>query len=118
MRLVVIAATASPGVRMPTRFSGSAPLTAISSSAPRSEEHTSELQSRLHLVCRLLLEKKKIIHRPIHSVFTDLSNLIYQYMVALLPKTDFFLTISPHYCLNPWWFDALSRVTRGHLRDL
>src|SRR2546429_6370870 len=28
-------------------------------SANRSEEHTSELQSRLHLVCRLLLEKKK-----------------------------------------------------------
>src|SRR2546422_4744952 len=27
--------------------------------ANRSEEHTSELQSRLHLVCRLLLEKKK-----------------------------------------------------------
>src|SRR5205809_3005702 len=29
--------------------------------AYRSEEHTSELQSRLHLVCRLLLEKKKQI---------------------------------------------------------
>src|SRR2546422_5297051 len=29
------------------------------SSEERSEEHTSELQSRLHLVCRLLLEKKK-----------------------------------------------------------
>src|SRR2546422_3420699 len=29
------------------------------SAPPRSEEHTSELQSRLHLVCRLLLEKKK-----------------------------------------------------------
>src|SRR2546422_3997320 len=28
----------------------------------RSEEHTSELQSRLHLVCRLLLEKKKNKH--------------------------------------------------------
>src|SRR5947209_19279975 len=28
----------------------------------RSEEHTSELQSRQYLVCRLLLEKKKIIH--------------------------------------------------------
>src|SRR5205809_6635651 len=28
-------------------------------SGDRSEEHTSELQSRLHLVCRLLLEKKK-----------------------------------------------------------
>src|SRR2546429_5768522 len=29
----------------------------------RSEEHTSELQSRLHLVCRLLLEKKKTTQR-------------------------------------------------------
>src|SRR2546429_2536835 len=32
--------------------------------ALRSEEHTSELQSRLHLVCRLLLEKKKKPVRP------------------------------------------------------
>src|SRR2546422_1480767 len=31
----------------------------ISAPQNRSEEHTSELQSRLHLVCRLLLEKKK-----------------------------------------------------------
>ena len=31
----------------------------MSSIAPRSEEHTSELQSRTNLVCRLLLEKKK-----------------------------------------------------------
>src|SRR3989449_4968310 len=30
----------------------------------RSEEHTSELQSRLHLVCRLLLEKKKNLYHP------------------------------------------------------
>src|SRR5438105_8907717 len=30
-------------------------------SPPRSEEHTSELQSRVDLVCRLLLEKKKLI---------------------------------------------------------
>src|SRR3712207_8571249 len=29
---------------------------------PRSEEHTSELQSRQYLVCRLLLEKKNIYH--------------------------------------------------------
>src|SRR5687768_18146931 len=33
--------------------------------AARSEEHTSELQSRLHLVCRLLLEKKK--HTQYHQ---------------------------------------------------
>src|SRR2546422_1818969 len=32
---------------------------ASSAESVRSEEHTSELQSRLHLVCRLLLEKKK-----------------------------------------------------------
>src|SRR5260370_3648431 len=31
-------------------------------SCPRSEEHTSELQSHLNLVCRLLLEKKKTTH--------------------------------------------------------
>src|SRR5436305_11285640 len=37
------------------------PMSVLRSKAdmPRSEEHTSELQSRPHLVCRLLLEKKK-----------------------------------------------------------
>src|SRR3989449_6667767 len=39
----------------------------------RSEEHTSELQSRLHLVCRLLLEKKKQKSRPIEQCTTRLS---------------------------------------------
>src|SRR3989442_10878344 len=34
----------------------------------RSEEHTSELQSRPHLVCRLLLEKKNQMHSPHISV--------------------------------------------------
>src|SRR2546422_3871236 len=34
---------------------------ALSFPAARSEEHTSELQSRLHLVCRLLLEKKNLL---------------------------------------------------------
>src|SRR3712207_8790611 len=33
--------------------------TSVSNCSPRSEEHTSELQSRQYLVCRLLLEKKK-----------------------------------------------------------
>src|SRR2546422_3188216 len=36
----------------------------------RSEEHTSELQSRLHLVCRLLLEKKK--KKTIISIMTTI----------------------------------------------
>src|SRR5438309_8831016 len=34
----------------------------------RSEEHTSELQSQFHLVCRLLLEKKKNTRSTYHSV--------------------------------------------------
>src|SRR3712207_8265377 len=34
----------------------------VGEDVPRSEEHTSELQSRQYLVCRLLLEKKKKIH--------------------------------------------------------
>src|SRR5687768_18094933 len=37
----------------------------------RSEEHTSELQSRLHLVCRLLLEKKKV------NLLKELHNDVY-----------------------------------------
>src|SRR3712207_7793592 len=41
-----------------SRQASSSPATARSS-ATRSEEHTSELQSRQYLVCRLLLEKKK-----------------------------------------------------------
>src|SRR4030043_528197 len=46
----------SPSVRFPfTRRKRAASWPGFS----RSEEHTSELQSRLHLVCRLLLEKKK-----------------------------------------------------------
>src|SRR3989304_6678380 len=35
----------------------------------RSEEHTSELQSRLHLVCRLLLEKKK--HKKLYKQYNS-----------------------------------------------
>src|SRR6266487_6110346 len=38
--------------------------------ATRSEEHTSELQSPVHLVCRLLLEKKKTTYNPPDSVNT------------------------------------------------
>src|SRR2546429_3627160 len=38
----------------------------------RSEEHTSELQSRLHLVCRLLLEKKKNL-LPVVGSFSSFS---------------------------------------------
>src|SRR5205809_4295461 len=46
----------------------SAPMaTALRISSARSEEHTSELQSRLHLVCRLLLEKKNAVRPDVHA---------------------------------------------------
>src|SRR5256885_11992110 len=40
---------------------------------PRSEEHTSELQSPCNLVCRLLLEKKKISPRTLNHVAPSIS---------------------------------------------
>src|SRR5690349_22773025 len=42
--------------------------------AERSEEHTSELQSRRDLVCRLLLEKKKKIYTRINVTTVEFSN--------------------------------------------
>src|SRR5687768_17900653 len=46
----------------------------------RSEEHTSELQSRLHLVCRLLLEKKKT-KKNYNKIFIQ---NIYKYITIIL----------------------------------
>src|SRR3712207_8708782 len=52
--------TTAPGCRTDRSCSGSAePAGGTSPDSERSEEHTSELQSRQYLVCRLLLEKKK-----------------------------------------------------------
>src|SRR2546422_4559325 len=55
--LMQVADVAAPITRWEQSFD--APLTDVFEMQTRSEEHTSELQSRLHLVCRLLLEKKK-----------------------------------------------------------
>src|SRR3712207_6909485 len=48
--------------RRPGLGGGSRRQRAVSAPRRRSEEHTSELQSRQYLVCRLLLEKKKKYH--------------------------------------------------------
>src|SRR5437762_3781831 len=50
---VIVRETIPPTFRRSTRPVSSRPV------PPRSEEHTSELQSPMYLVCRLLLEKKK-----------------------------------------------------------
>src|SRR5438105_11334487 len=51
----------------------------------RSEEHTSELQSRVDLVCRLLLEKKKI-YGTLHTIGTSDYVLTLSVSQALFPR--------------------------------
>src|SRR5437762_9001712 len=48
---------------------------------PRSEEHTSELQSPMYLVCRLLLEKKKKIQQQYHYTRINMYVLIIQIII-------------------------------------
>src|SRR5436309_12675396 len=52
------------GIRAPARAPVFADRESHRPPSPRSEEHTSELQSRENLVCRLLLEKKKGLNQP------------------------------------------------------
>src|SRR3989442_5461509 len=52
-------------------------LTRLARTRDRSEEHTSELQSRPHLVCRLLLEKKKKKNTITRMHETHLSHISY-----------------------------------------
>src|SRR5689334_24743677 len=61
-RAVAARVAAGPGDRRQERLAQRAGL-----AAGRSEEHTSELQSQFHLVCRLLLEKKKTTWRHAHT---------------------------------------------------
>src|SRR3712207_8867357 len=61
------------GLSSDSMRSASSPMT---TSARRSEEHTSELQSRQYLVCRLLLEKKKYYEWIYNHVHTTPSRLM------------------------------------------
>src|SRR5436305_3375112 len=69
---------------------GELPLTLL----PRSEEHTSELQSRPHLVCRLLLEKK---NRPI-AIFS---------VVIICANFDSLQLLSGHLTACAYFTDGL-----------
>src|SRR3712207_7111023 len=55
------------GIPLAGRITRSLYNVRLTSEEGRSEEHTSELQSRQYLVCRLLLEKKKTNDTPTHS---------------------------------------------------
>src|SRR5438309_6587816 len=78
----------APRADAPRRQERGARVRPLDPRAPRSEEHTSELQSQFHLVCRLLLEKKNfligffsilsehgvaavIVRRPLHQLRHD-----------------------------------------------
>src|SRR2546425_5476511 len=63
VRIFFFAISAYPGLRSLVSQHG----------LPRSEEHTSELQSLAYLVCRLLLEKKKTTHEPQANITTPAS---------------------------------------------
>src|SRR5438309_3800131 len=63
-----ISACRAPPSGSPRRSAGNAHFRGLP--ATRSEEHTSELQSQFHLVCRLLLEKKKTLRQLETRVFT------------------------------------------------
>src|SRR5258708_15217212 len=61
----------SPATHSQGRSGAAARRSRVGASAARSEEHTSELQSPDHLVCRLLLEKKKQPHpERVHGLAT------------------------------------------------
>src|SRR5437763_11267747 len=62
LAIALIASSTKTGVLLITRTTGTCAASRCSRKPvgiPRSEEHTSELQSPMYLVCRLLLEKKK-----------------------------------------------------------
>src|SRR5690554_2189011 len=57
-----------PSLTQATRIQVGQPEAFSNTTGCRSEEHTSELQSRPHLVCRLLLEKKNYSPRPVDKI--------------------------------------------------
>src|SRR3989440_8006737 len=62
----------------------------------RSEEHTSELQSRSDLVCRLLLEKKKKSYQPGFTVIEMLTEATLQHVVISLHNPKFNISFKSH----------------------
>src|SRR5205807_6788730 len=72
----------NPGVRACPR-SGRPSTWRCTRRAARSEEHTSELQSPCNLVCRLLLEKKKLIDASIKEVNTTIFEAALLFLAVL-----------------------------------
>src|SRR2546429_1433919 len=77
----------------------------------RSEEHTSELQSRLHLVCRLLLEKKKINNKRLYGWGKDL-------LIQIELRAICFLKISVVWSINKLYRLDNVRYSNQHMNVL
>src|SRR5438876_6868277 len=94
-------------MRCRNRLSTAASSGASEGSEPRrSEEHTSELQSPVHLVCRLLLEKKNQLQQ--------LKGLE-KWLIIIVAHTYAFLQFTRMRVLNVW--DALKNlITMTHIR--
>src|SRR5436305_1099751 len=85
------------------RCGGTAKDRGASSNGPaRSEEHTSELQSRPHLVCRLLLEKKKTkrSHNPIANAMQHRATLTDTYRDPINTMSYDGKHLTPHFLLH------------------
>src|SRR3712207_6858753 len=84
----------------------------LGSVTARSEEHTSELQSRQYLVCRLLLEKKKLI-----STFHTLSQLISSRFSSPRPilQPSLRLALSLAYHISTTDFTLSTETTRTYM---
>src|ERR1039458_9230832 len=95
----------APSLRQSTSFSGGA--------AKRSEEHTSELQSLRHLVCRLLLEKKAHVDNKLH----ELRNLMDMREVVLGPQRrhHFFVVFLVKSGFHFYFFLMIRRPPRSTL---
>src|SRR6476661_1126569 len=76
--------------RWPARATCTAGSCTGTGSSRRSEEHTSELQSHLNLVCRLLLEKKKAVIAVPHFKCHECPLLIVVNALAAIPTFFFF----------------------------
>src|SRR2546429_652558 len=102
----------------------------FTSTVSRSEEHTSELQSRLHLVCRLLLEKKKknntdkkTVNKQIHAQISCRSHAYG--LTSFTPSTSSLSTHPTtmlHVALTTshsahTLLSAIGRRVRAHVRD-
>src|SRR5205809_1806115 len=79
----------------------------------RSEEHTSELQSRLHLVCRLLLEKKKN-HNPQLNSHTTIYYQLEEYEKCASYNYHSFT----HRCLNYTYKVTLKHMLYAYDYDM